>query len=405
MRVDVRQLVLAIGKATDLVGVDDVWHGRRVGIIAVELAKRLGWDRSAQLLLFDAGVIHDCGVSSTRVHRTLVNEFDWEDSHLHCEKGHALLSDFHPLAHLAPIVLNHHTHWDALAPKGLEPMAALFSNVIYLADRIDVLAAACGGCGPGAASAGLRERVVRHRGTFFASELVDAFVAVSATEAFWLSLATDVVPEYVAEIQNEGNPLIVGHDELRRFALIVADIVDAKSHFTKEHSLGVARLSRYLGGLAGFSGERLGGIEIAGLLHDIGKLQIPDEVLESPNPLSADERTVIRRHSFATWRILHRIGGLGDVARWASEHHESMSGLGYPFHYSGRQIPAESRIVKVADVFQALAQARPYRKPMSPGDILSRLREMQVVDEVDGDLVDLVAGNLARCHEAAVGAA
>ncbi len=129
-------------------------------------------------------------------------------------------------------------------------------------------------------------------------------------------------------MHHAGNSRIVEYPDLKRFGLIIADIVDAKSHFTKEHSIGVARLSRYLAGLAGISGERLGEIEIAGLLHDIGKLQVPDEVLESPASLSPAERAVIMKHSFATWRILRRIGGLGNVARWASEHHESIGGAG-----------------------------------------------------------------------------
>ncbi|HEY5996285.1 MAG TPA: HD domain-containing phosphohydrolase, partial [Candidatus Deferrimicrobiaceae bacterium] len=213
----------------------------------------------------------------------------------------------------------------------------------------------------------------------------------------------DYIAGYVDEMQSKQNRQLVGYSDMKQFALIIADIVDAKSHFTKEHSIGVARLSRFLGKLAGFSGDRLGEIEIAGLLHDIGKLQVPDEVLDSPTRLSAEERAVIMRHSFATWQILRRIGGLGDVARWASEHHESMSGHGYPFRFEGREIPTESRIIKVADVYQAMAQDRPYRRPMAPEAILALLREMQSENEVDADIVGLVAGNLAACQAAAVG--
>jgi putative nucleotidyltransferase with HDIG domain len=404
MQVDVRQLVLAIARAADLVGIDDLLHGRRVGIIAVGIARRLGWDQATQRMLFDAGLIHDCGVSSTRVHRTLVNELDWQDAHLHCEKGRELLKDFPPLAHLAPIVGYHHTHWDELAKSRCDPMTALFANLIYLSDRVDVQAAACYASDSLLLStAPIREMVARHRGTFFAPELVDAFLEASAPEAFWLTLSPDYIAGYVDEMQSKQNRRLVGYPDMKKFALIIADIVDAKSHFTKEHSIGVARLARYLAGLAGFSGERLGEIEIAGLLHDIGKLQVPDEVLDSPARLSVEERAVIMRHSFATWQILRRIGGLGDVARWASEHHESMSGHGYPFRFEGREIPMESRIIKVADVYQAMAQDRPYRRPMPPEAILALLREMQSENEVDADIVGLVSGNLAACQAAAVG--
>jgi HD-GYP domain-containing protein (c-di-GMP phosphodiesterase class II) len=335
-----------------------------------------------------------------------VNEFDWSDSHLHCEKGASLLREFPPLAHLAPIVAHHHTHWSDLPKAGLDPMDALFANLIYLSDRVDVKAAACYGSDSILLSTGeIREAIARYRGTFFAPELVDAFLAASAPEAFWLALSPDYVSEYVGEMQAGQQRRLVGHGELKIFSMIIADIVDAKSHFTKEHSVGVARLSRYLGGLAGFSGDRLDEIEIAGLLHDVGKLQVPDEVLESPGRLSTEERAIIMRHSFATWQILRRIGGLGDVARWASEHHESMSGHGYPFRFEGKEIPIESRIIKVADIYQALAQTRPYRNPLPPERILAMLREMQSENEVDGGVVELVSGNLSKCQAEAVGRA
>ncbi len=294
--------------------------------------------------------------------------------------------------------------WDKLGRPNLEPMTALFANLIYLADRVDVQIAACPVNDSLLMSmAPIRDLVTRHRGTNFAPELVEAFLEASVPEAFWLALSPDYVAEHVTEMHHSGNSRTVTHADLKRFALIIADIVDAKSHFTKEHSIGVSQLSRYLGGLAGFSGERLGEIEIAGLLHDIGKLQVPDEVLDSPAALSMAERAVIMKHSFATWRILRRIGGLGDVARWASEHHESVGGQGYPFHFAGREIPIESRIIKVADVYQALAQTRPYRRAAPPGEILRMLREMQARNEVDAGIVDQVAGNLEACQKYAVG--
>ena len=118
INIDIRQVVLVIARAVDLVGVDDILHGRRVAVIAVACAKHLGWDQAAQNLLFDAGLLHDAGVSSTRVHRTLVNELDWEGAELHCERGFQLLKDFSPLAHLAPILRYHHSHWEDLSRHG-----------------------------------------------------------------------------------------------------------------------------------------------------------------------------------------------------------------------------------------------------------------------------------------------
>ncbi len=404
MNIDIRQVVLAIGSAVDLVGVDDVLHGRRVAVMAVECARQLGWDDDDQGLIFDAGVLHDCGVSSTRVHQNLVNELDWEGSGEHCDRGFNLLKDFGPLAGIAPIVRYHHTHWEDLAALKPDPRVARFANLIYLVDRVDVNAA------PYYADNALllhveeiRDLIDRHRGTFFSPELVGAFLDASRSEAFWLLLDEDFIPQFVADMGCMSRKLTINLEELKRFALIIAEIVDAKSHFTTEHSLGVARLSRVLAGMAGITGEGLDLIETAALFHDIGKLQIPDEVLESPAKLSPAERALMKRHSFATHQILRRIGGFDQLARWASEHHETLRGDGYPFHLLAGEIALESRIIKVADIFQALAQNRPYRGPVPPGEILTFLRSMEKENEVDPVLVNLVALHLDECYAAAVG--
>jgi HD-GYP domain-containing protein (c-di-GMP phosphodiesterase class II) len=112
---------------------------------------------------------------------------------------------------------------------------------------------------------------------------------------------------------------------------------------------------------------------------------------------------VMKRHSFATYQILRRIGGFEEIALWAAEHHESLNGNGYPFHLKAEAIPPEARIIKVADIFQALAQHRPYRTPMPTPEILDLLRRMQAENEVDGAIVDLVARHAEECRGSAVG--
>ena len=124
-----------------------------------------------------------------------------------------------------------------------------------------------------------------------------------------------------------------------RLAQIFARIVDDKSAFTAEHSVGVSRLACLLGRLAGLPAKDCELLEIAGLLHDVGKLCVPDEVLDKPGPLNEAELAVIERHTFETWQILRRIRAFDQVAEWASFHHESIAGNGYPFHRHGGEIP------------------------------------------------------------------
>ena len=403
IRVDLQQVVLVIASAVDLVGVDDVLHGRRVAVIASSIAKRLGWDGYRQSLLFDAGLLHDCGVSSTRTHRHLVEELDWDGAHEHCALGSTLLAGFGPLAHLAPIVLHHHTHWDRLEALGIEPGLRLAANLIFLADRVDVSAAPHYGDDSLLLQvAATRALIERHRGVHFSPELVAAFLEDSRAEAFWLALTPEFVREEIAARVGSAKELPIGLGELRQLGLIIARIVDAKSHFTMDHSLGVARLAALIAQRLGIAEEHRERIEVAALLHDIGKLQIPDELLESRDKLTPEGRALMKKHSFATWQILRRIGGLEEIALWACEHHESLDGGGYPFRFFAAELSLEARIIKVADVYQALAQQRPYRGPMAAGDILGVLREMQQQHALDPVIVDVVAGNLGACHEAAL---
>lgn len=404
MLVTIRQMVLTLSRAVDLVGVTDVFHGRRVGIMAAECAKSLGWNTATQHLLFDAGLLHDCGVSSTREHHIIINELDWEGANLHCEVGYELLRNFAPLAHLAPLIRYHHTHWAAMAGLQIDPLAASHANLIHLVDRVDALATQYYRDESLLLHVGeIRDLIHRYRGQLFSPELVDAFLEASMPEAFWLQLDPAYIPQYINEMGRFSETRASTLAELKQFAFLIAHIVDAKSHFTAEHSLGVARLSRFLGQLAGFSGEHLEKLEIAALLHDIGKLQIPDDILESHTSLPPAEFAIMKKHSFASYQILRQVGGFEELALWAAQHHESPDGSGYPFHLKGDAISIEARIIKIADIYQALAQQRPYRKPTAAIEILSLLRKMQADSEVDGALIDKLALHLEECHSVAQG--
>ena len=193
--------------------------------------------------------------------------------------------------------------------------------------------------------------------------------------------------------------------ELRRLAELFARIVDAKSPWTARHSESVARLAVVLGRLAGLPETVCEKLELAGLLHDLGKLRVPDDVLDKEGLLDAADYAVLAHHTFETWQILRRIRSFSEIAEWAAFHHEAPSGRGYPFRRAGARLDPPARLLAVADVFQALAQARPYREHLAPDAILKVLREMAGSGRLDPRGVDLVSANLGVCWEAATVAA
>lgn len=330
--VDLGQLVHSLSDALDLVGVDAVHHGKRVGYMAMLCAERLGTSEHETEDVYRLGLLHDCGVSSTKVHRQLVGELDWPGSAQHCLKGSEILSQVPPLAHLAPMVRFHHTHWDVLQSQQLPPKSALWANLVYLVDRVDALAAPHYERDLLGARHAILETVSRLSGSFFAPLAVETLRQVASTEAFWLSLEPRHLLRFVYQRRRPTSLLPVSFEELSQLAFMFARIVDAKSAFTMEHSLGTARLARFLSETCGLPCETCQKLELAALLHDLGKLQVPDEVLEKPGPLSPEERLVIQRHSFETHQMLSGIPGLEDIALWASAHHERPNGQDYPFH-------------------------------------------------------------------------
>jgi putative nucleotidyltransferase with HDIG domain len=405
LQLDLRKLVFMLAHTVDLVGVDDYYHGRRVGMLLVRLAQRLGYEPARQQQLYDAGLLHDCGVSTTREHRSLLNEIEWSGAQRHCQVGHDRLADFAPLQAFAPLILHHHSRWSELLAQGIDPEIAANANLIFLADRIDVLAA------PYYADVSLlghtdeiRAIITRHRGDIFAAQLVDAFLAESASADFWMPLlSTEEIQAFQASMVTRADPIPIDWQTFTQAARIFAQIVDAKSPYTQEHSSGVSRLARFMAERRGFDSEHCDQIEVAGLLHDIGKMQIPDEILEAPRRLTEIEFDRMKTHAYVTFQILHGAGVLEDVALWASQHHERLDGSGYPFRLRDPQICLESRIIGVADIYQALAQDRPYRAPIAPVSILGMLRHRVSEGELDGTIVDIVASNLDGCQRAAMG--
>ena len=124
-------------------------------------------------------------------------------------------------------------------------------------------------------------------------------------------------------------------------------------------------------------------IRIAGYLHDLGKLAVPETIIEKPGTLDKDERDIVKSHTYHTYAILKEVKGLEKIAIWASFHHETLTGEGYPFHRSAEEIPLGSRIMTVADIFTALTEDRPYRKGMGKVEVIEIFSKMVSDGKID----------------------
>ena len=141
----------------------------------------------------------------------------------------------------------------------------------------------------------------------------------------------------------------------------LAEAIDAKDAYTKGHSGRVAAYSREIARRYGYPDKRQREIYMIGLLHDVGKIGVPDSVISKPGPLTAEEREMMERHPVLGARILERIQEMPNLSIGARWHHEKYDGTGYPDGLKGAEIPEEARIIAVADSYDAMTSRRSYR--------------------------------------------
>jgi diguanylate cyclase (GGDEF)-like protein len=185
------------------------------------------------------------------------------------------------------------------------------------------------------------------------------------------------------------------------WATTLARAVDERMAIRHEHSLAVARYAALIGEGRGFEQDALAELRLAAILHDVGKIAVPEAVLRKPEPLTAAERSLVERHAAAGGEMVGRIDGLEELAPWVRHSHEHVDGSGYPDGLAGEDIPLEARILSVADAFDAMTSARPYSAALPVDEALAELRRCAGA-QFDAACVELLCDALASDGAGAV---
>jgi putative nucleotidyltransferase with HDIG domain len=153
----------------------------------------------------------------------------------------------------------------------------------------------------------------------------------------------------------------------------LVDRLELKEGYEGEHTAAVSGLAVAIASRLGLSGEELRRVELGALLHDVGKLTVPDGLLTKPGPLNEIEWAAMRRHAVLGERLLAQVVDLPDVLAAVRSHHERWDGRGYPDGKQGEEIPLTARVVAVADAFQAMIEPRPYRSSRTRAAALAEI--------------------------------
>lgn len=179
-------------------------------------------------------------------------------------------------------------------------------------------------------------------------------------------------------------------DSMYNVIIALANIVEAKDSYTEGHTRRVSSLSRLIASKMDFTDEQLRNIELAGIVHDIGKVSTPDQILNKPGRLSNEEFDKIKEHPEVGERILKPLTSMNSILHPVRHHHEKLDGSGYPDGLKGDDIIIESRILAVADIFDALYTDRPYKSKFSIEKTLSILNEEADQNKLDKNVVKVI---------------
>jgi HD-GYP domain-containing protein (c-di-GMP phosphodiesterase class II) len=208
--------------------------------------------------------------------------------------------------------------------------------------------------------------------------------------------------ELLGEVAWLAGAALSGEDRRAELAGTVASQVDALATAlsvwdgqTRRHSDTVVELARTTGLRMGLDPVELLELELAALLHDVGKLRVPREILRKPGPLTESEERLMRNHPVWGAELVAGVPGLQAVALIVRHHHEWVDGSGYPGKLSGVHIPVASRIMAVCDAYGAMTESRPYREQRDPQEALAELREL-AGNQFDPAVVDALEAEIGR---------
>lgn len=391
-------LTMALSDTIDLIDAQLGNHHKRVAYIACSLGAELGMDTDKCTELLMAWLLHDAGILSGRERRELL-QFSPSGIQKHAELGYLLLKTFEPFSIIAEFIRFHHVNWlEGAGSRSEGRPVHIGSHILHLADRIDI---SIDRSRDVLGQAGKICRLIEeHTPAMFMPQLCEAFKSIASKEFFWFDIAS---PTLKATLIRTAGAMSIELDYANLYAVskLFAKIIDFRSRFTATHTEGVVATAKTLAKRLGFSEKECQMIEIAGYLHDLGKLGVPPEILEKPDQLTEEEFNIIKRHTFYTFRVLEAVPDFELINEWASFHHERLDSKGYPFKYTGANLTLGSRIIAVADIFTALAEDRPYRKAM-PREKLFEILYKMTDSAVDSHVVDVLNKNYDEINSARI---
>ena len=383
---NLRDLLEGLASSMNLISHETAHHHETTAYLSYQIALAMNLPEEERKMAVYTSLLHDIGAIAEE---SVPSVADLENDRFRISRiGAAMLKDIDMLREIADYVEFCQISWQDLCGIRKDRLKMQYvPSVVHLADTIATMLNEDMPILNQVTE--FRSAAMCMRGTEFAEAAVDGFLKLCSEEYVWMDAAHN--PEYLRYFAGKMRTATLR--ETLELTKLMSRMIDYRSPFTAMHSSGVSASAAALAELCGMSENECMMMEIAGNLHDIGKLKVPRAILEKPGKLTEEEFNIIKEHPYYTRDILMKIEGFDEIADWAGFHHEKLDGTGYPFHLTSDDLGAGCRIMAVADVFSAIAEERPYRKPMGREKTITVLREDADRRHLAKPIVDVLIKN------------
>lgn len=409
MLFNLNEFLLSVSFALDFVEMDILGvksnHGKRVAYISLRIAQELKMTPEQLYDIATLSILHDNGVSEKWIHDKLSSQTSLDIKALDTVKEHCIIgeensSSYPFLTDVSNVIKYHHEKYDGTGyfkVKGSE--IPLMSQIISLADTIEIKFNLQNN--DSSEKESVISYVTQQSNIAFSPEIADAFCNVANDNNFW----SELKDKYIDSVINKMIPkfsLELSFEEIHNITRVLSKIIDSKSRYTYRHSAELSNKVAFMADFYGIKGDEKMKLVIAADLHDIGKLAVPNQILDSPRALTNQEFEIIKKHTYYTRMALQEIKGFEDITEWASNHHEKLNGMGYPYGFRARELDFNSRLMGCLDIYEALTEDRPYRLRLSHNEAIEILTTMSKGGFVDSEIteyIDIAFKNYIRPDE------
>ncbi|QUH26338.1 HD-GYP domain-containing protein [Serpentinicella alkaliphila] len=351
----------------DILGVTSN-HSKRVAYISLMIALEINLSPEECVDIVGLSILHDNGFSEKLLYERLKGDHikrlgDLEQVEDHCNNSEENIKNFPFMTDVKNVIKYHHERYDGtgfFSVKG--ESIPIMAQIISFADTIDLLV-------------NLKENYIEkeekinsflteQKNKLVSEYILNAFQNVRSNTSFQLDLKGEFLDKALKRnIPYFGKELSL--KDLRSISKVFSKIIDCKSKFTSMHSTGLVEKISIMADYYKKDNDEKTKLIIAADLHDIGKLAIPNSILEKTSRLTEKEFETIKAHAYYSRSCLESLEGLEDIDEWIANHHEKLNGTGYPNGLSSDKLNFNSRLLACVDIYQALKEDRPYRKSLS----------------------------------------